>query len=160
MTSSSAARASNRKVFLTLEITCNNMSQVSREVYNQTREQILRHSTKIIERIPQLDNTRTRTQAMTEIKREINTIKMYLGTIYPSCSRSVKKIIDELSNKGTLLVSLSTLSSFDRNRSAILAWASAVNDIRLDTNKFPWDFLPDVNINLSLIHIDTGPSIF
>ena len=45
------------------------------ELYEKTREEILRHSTKITERVPSLGGV-SQLRVLTEIRREINTIKM------------------------------------------------------------------------------------
>lgn len=134
-----------------------NTKEVS-ELYEITRRKILQHSTKITERVPLLETSEKRDKSITEIRREINTIKMYMGELYPHCSDRVRIVIDGLSEKGTILCGLMDIELLLKNRSAFLSWASLVNDLRLDIKRSPWDFLPGVTINLSLIHIDTGPS--
>jgi hypothetical protein len=83
---------------------------------------------------------------------------MYMGELYPHCSDRVRIVINGLSEKGTILCGLMDIELLLKNRSAFLSWASLVNDLRLDIKRSPWDFLSGVTINLSLIHIDTGPS--
>lgn len=129
------------------------------KLYEKNRREFLRHSTKITERVPLLDIDEKRDSAITEIKREINTIKLYMGELYPHCSDRVRKTIDGLSEKGTIICGLADSELFIRNRSAILRWASLVNDLRLDVRRSRLDFISGLTINVSLIHIDTGPSM-
>ena len=128
------------------------------ELYKENRREILRHSTKITERVPLLKNKENRNSVITEIKREINTVKMYMGELYPHCTEKVREAIDGLSEKGTLLCGIDDEDLFVKNSSAILRLASLVNDLRLDVKKSRLDFLSGFKINLSLIHIDLGPS--
>ena len=129
------------------------------KLYEKNRRELLRHSTKITERVPLLDINEKRDSAITEIKREINTIKLYMEELYRHCSDRVRKAIDDLSEKGTIICGLADPELFIRNRSAILRWASLVNDLRLDVRRSRLDFISGLTINVSLIHIDTGPSM-
>jgi len=131
------------------------------ELYDEVMKTNLHHSTLIINHIPKLDSFQKedRDNAECVIKREVNTIKRNLGRIYPFCSKKVKAVIDEISEKGTQICGLSSIYDFKRNVSAISMWASVIHDIRLNLTRRPWEFLSSVNIDISLIKIDFGPSL-
>lgn len=127
------------------------LETIGREIYNDSMKRLLHHATNITDHLRLLTDPDNADKASRIIPREVNTIKDNLRKFYPFCHRSVQKVIDNLSEKGTIICGFISIEQLLKHRSSIGYWVSTVKDVRLNIKTSPFQFCPDVYIDLSLI---------
>jgi len=104
---------------------------VGRDIYENSRCELLRHTSLIKTYFRYLTDPDKVDDSLFHIQVEIDTIKHYLGKFYQYCHESVKKNIEELSDKGTIIEGFS-MEELLQYRRSIFHWMSLVNDVRLN----------------------------
>lgn len=117
---------------------------VGRDIYENSRKELLRHTSLIKSYFRHLTDPVRAEDSFFHIQIEVDTVKLYLGQFYQFCHESVRKNIDELSDKGTIIEGFS-IEQLLKFRSSIFHWMSLVNDPRLNS------ISSEVNLDFSLI---------
>lgn len=111
------------------------------EMINEIRRRINRASNLLSGHLSRLtlEENEENQEHIRRIKREIHTILSQLADLRVFCSKSTKKEISRLSDKGVEFTMFQPISMFDRNRHLIDHWASLVLTLGtgIDLTKWP-----------------------